>query len=453
MRQKANRGNQKKSWVIKQPFFMTILLNKEVELAKNQSGHGDIHTVRSVESTDRILLSAEKFKFTAIFLRMFITGWVFTTNTLLGILKFILFKKWGYSKKSFKYIVVYTVGVLGDNVAVMPAMAALRRRYPQAKVKLITNCQEWSPQPVLELLKPLQYIDHFVIVKGYDCPVQRHGWQFKVDAPEVKGIACDLFVNLSPFGNRGWIGAVVREMIFAKKLKAKYAVGFRMSTYTRRCIFNSVRHRFVKNEPRRSRKVLKELGLRPIENEDLFPHNIKARELLLKKMRKSVNDVHSLFVINPGAKFKVQCWPADRFGIIASWLAKRYNATVILTGTANERDIANEVIKASDGVAINLAGETTIQELVELLRMAKACVTNDTGTMHLAAMSGTPTVAIFTTRHSPAHWLPIGDNIVSIFTLLDCSYCYNDFCENPNCLNNIGADHVIQAIKYIMEVA
>jgi heptosyltransferase II len=109
------------------------------------------------------------------------------------------------------------------------------------------------------------------------------------------------------------------------------------------------------------------------------------------------------------------------------------------------------VVRQGDGLLTDLTGETNIQELIELLRMAKGCVTNDTGTMHLAAMIGVPTVAIFGMRIAPTWWFPNSDKIISIFAITECSYCYNDYCESKDCLNNIEVDHVTQSLRELFE--
>ena len=407
--------------------------------------------VRSFEEARRILLPVEKFQIKTLLLRAFITVWLLAANSLLYLLRFILFETVGDSRKPFNDIVVYSVGIFGDNVVMLPALAAIRRRYPKSRITVISNCQEWSPEPAIAFLKPLPYLDQLIIVKDYDCPVQRHGWHFKIDVPEVKDISCDLFVNLSPFGNRGWLGAVLREMLLARNLGPWRAVGFHMSTYTRRKIFNKVQHYFVENEPRRSRKVLKELGLSPIENKDLLPLNPEVNQRVLKKLTQRGGNFKNLFVRNPGAKFECKCWPAERFGAIARWLASHFSASVILTGTPDEKAVADEVVRTSVGCAINLVGETTVTELAELLRMAKACITNDTGTMHLAALTGAPMVAIFTTRLSPTHWFPAGNRIVCLFSLMECSYCYEDYCETNECLKSISTPDVTKAIEEVLE--
>ena len=110
-------------------------------------------------------------------------------------------------------------------------------------------------------------------------------------------------------------------------------------------------------------------------------------------------------------------------------------------------------MRASGDFAVDLSGQTTVQELIELLRMSEGCVTNDTGTMHLAAMIGIPTVAIFSTRISPTHWFPVGEKVVSIFSLNDCSFCYNDDCRETKCLRNIDVSCVLQEMEQLFSGA
>jgi len=407
-----------------------------------------VYAVHSLDEVREVLFLNEEFDIKHLLKRGFVTAWVFAANCTLRILRFALFKKWGIAKREFNNIVVYTVGIVGDNVVMLPALAALRCRYRRAKITVITNCQIWDQEGATGVLGPSPFKDHLIVLS--DHPVRREGFRFVMDHRKFEGVRCDLFVNLSPFGNRGWIGAVVREMIFAKKLGARYAIGFRMSTYARKGIFNKIQHRFVENEPRRSREVLKELGLIPVENQDLLVHDEAAKESVLKKINNDGRDIRPIFVINPGAKFQAKCWPTEHFSSVATWLSEHHDATVVITGNGEERNIADEVVKGASNEAINLAGQTTIQELVELLRMAKGCVTNDTGTMHLAAMVGVATVAIFSFRLSPTHWFPLSQKLVVLFSLGECSLCYKDSCTEAKCLKNICESGVIQALNGLL---
>jgi ADP-heptose:LPS heptosyltransferase len=415
----------------------------------NLSEKKKVFTARTLDEVREILRSAEAFDIRNLFKRALVRTWVFASNCSLKVLRFLFFKKWGYAKREFQNIVVYTVGIVGDNVVMLPALAALRRRYRMSNITVITNCQIWDKDKAEEILGPSPYKDNLIVLD--DHPIARKGFKFVMDDPRLKGIKCELFANLSPFGNRGWVGAVVREMIFAKKLGATYAIGFRMATYSRRGIFNKVQHHFVRNEPRRSGEVLKEIELKPVEDEDLLAHDPLAKESILSKIRRVGGGHRPIFVLNPGAKFQAKCWPTEYFGSVAAWLSKHYGATVVITGNDEERNIADEVVKGAANGAVNLAGRTTIQELVELLRIAKGCVTNDTGTMHIAAMVGIPTVAIFSMRLSPTHWFPVSQKLVTLFSFEDCRLCYKDSCNDIKCLKNVSGDKVLSTLKDLLD--
>lgn len=403
-----------------------------------------VYAVHSLLETEEIVNQAEHFNIKRIVKSAFITCWVFTANLLLDIVRRMLFKN-KPPPADIKNIVVYMVGILGDNVVMLPALAALRRQYSQARITVITNCQTWGTQIAEGILGPSSLKDRLITLS--EDPVRRSRCSFLIDREKFAGVDCDLFVNLSPFGNRGWFGAVIREMAFARLLGALYAVGFRMSTLSRGWLFNDVQYRFVTNEPRRYMDVIAQLGLSSPLTEDLLGHNEEARQSVVQKLKINGINSENFFVVNPGAKFVAKCWPAERFGKVAEYMSTEYEGAVVVTGTSAERVIAGDVVRFSGGTAINLAGETTVQELVELLRLAKGCITNDTGTMHLAAMVGVPTVAIFSLRHSPSHWLPIGDRIVSMFSIFPCRYCYDDYCTTGECLQEIKSSDVIEQIS------
>jgi heptosyltransferase-2 len=413
-----------------------------------QPSSAKVIVVRTLEEARQAIFQAERFSCKAIALRLFLSAWVPAANLCLNALRFLLF---GVGEKGGEVplnIVVYTVGILGDNVVLLSALAALRQQYPEAVITVITNCQEWSPQGAIAVLGNSPFVNRMIVLD--DHPVMRRGSRFHIDNGRLDDLRCDLFVNLSPFGNRGWLGAVVREMIFAWKLKAKRVAGFRMSTLSRNRIFNRVQHQFVINEPRRPSSVLHEIGIIAAKASDLLAQDNQAKRSICRKLEQELGSWDSLLVINPGAKFIAQRWPAERFGIVARQLVERFGMKVVVTGTASEKEIAERVVTSSHGTAISLAGNTSVQELVELLRLSKGCITNDTGTMHLAAMVGVPTVALFSVRHSPTHWLPLGRNVVSLFSLVECRFCYNDLCSDRECLKSIGVEDVVNAFVGLM---
>ena len=195
--------------------------------------------------------------------------------------------------------------------------------------------------------------------------------------------------------------------------------------------------------------MLRELGIAVEEDKDHLPRmegiDRKVRDLV----REEKVDAANFIVLNPGAKFAAKCWSAERFGEVARWAFSKWGARTLITGTASEAGLAEAVAGASAGCAQSLAGRTSLLELASLLRMARACVTNDTGTMHIAAMTHTPTVALFATRLSPPVWWPLGNSVVGLCNMKDCECYYIEECTNSRCLHSITKDAVVSALEKV----
>ncbi len=102
--------------------------------------------------------------------------------------------------------------------------------------------------------------------------------------------------------------------------------------------------------------------------------------------------VHAFAVLNPGAGWGAKRWPAERFGSVATSLA-RDGVRSIINCAPGEEQLARETQAASAGAATLL--ETSITELIALMRRAKLFIGGDTGPLHLAAALRVPVVAIF----------------------------------------------------------
>jgi ADP-heptose:LPS heptosyltransferase len=405
------------------------------------------HTLEEVRSAIR---RRERVPLRAVLLRAWVRLRVALTNGLLSLLRAALFKTGGLRGTEFRRIVVYTVGILGDNVVMLPALAAIRRRWPSALITVITNCQKWNPRAAREIFAGLPFLDQQFIVN--DHLVRRIGMRLILDRGQLGDVACDLFVNLSPFGNRGWLGAVFRELALARMLHATHAVGFSVSTIARSPLLRNIYPHLLKNEPRRAAEVLKPLGIQPLAWAEAMPTRPDARDSVWKKLAALGIHDEPFAVLHPGAKFRTQRWPSRQFGTLARELQKQQRMPIVVTGANEEKAIVEEVLAASENGAVSLVGQTDIAEMIELLRLARLCVTNDTGAMHLAAAVGVPTVAIVSTRNTPAHWFPDSENVVALFRICPCSYCYleDSGCDHLQCLTGIGVGDVLDAVRAVL---
>ena len=105
-------------------------------------------------------------------------------------------------------------------------------------------------------------------------------------------------------------------------------------------------------------------------------------------------------VLLPGAQDKAREWPANSFKDLAKRLHNQYKCKIILTGSKAEIDAANCIIDSENSTYVeNLCGQTKLEDLPELLAGARLAVCNDSGTLHIAAALGVPSICISNGNH------------------------------------------------------
>jgi ADP-heptose:LPS heptosyltransferase len=109
--------------------------------------------------------------------------------------------------------------------------------------------------------------------------------------------------------------------------------------------------------------------------------------------------------VHPGAQLASRRWPPERFAQVADALAGE-GLRVVLTGTASEAALTRRVAQAMQSPALDLAGRTTLGGVAALIGRARLLVSNDTGVSHIAAALGTPSV-IVCSGADPARWAPL----------------------------------------------
>lgn len=150
----------------------------------------------------------------------------------------------------------------------------------------------------------------------------------------------------------------------------------------------------------------------------------------------------------PGAAYgDAKRWPVERFARVVERLHERLESQVdwVIYGAPRELNIATSLQQACSVPMENLVGRTTLSELIEDLKKAHALITNDTGTMHLAALLGVRTVAIFGSTE-PALTAPLGQGHEVLRVHVDCSPCFLRECPRDfRCMSAIREDDVVQA--------
>jgi heptosyltransferase-2 len=161
-----------------------------------------------------------------------------------------------------------------------------------------------------------------------------------------------------------------------------------------------------------------------------------------------------LIGLNPGATYgEAKCWPSERFVALGRRLTDEYGASILIFGSSRPQEKAlNAVIARGIGEGcLNLSGETSLLQLAALLRHCQVLVTNDTGTMHVAAAVGIRVVAIFGPT-DPRTTSPLGEGHVVIHKKVSCSPCLKRVCpEDHRCMEHISVANVLEAVAKRLE--
>lgn len=155
--------------------------------------------------------------------------------------------------------------------------------------------------------------------------------------------------------------------------------------------------------------------------------------------------------INPGATYgSAKRWYPEEFAKIAIEMSKKYDI-VIFGGPAETniaKDIETELVSKGITNYQNLAGKTTIPELIEKIAGLDLFITNDSGPMHIAAAYKVKTIAIFgpTKFTETNQWNNPNGEIVT--KNLDCAPCMKRVCplKHHNCMKDITAADVLNVI-------
>ncbi|AXK48405.1 ADP-heptose--LPS heptosyltransferase [Aliarcobacter trophiarum LMG 25534] len=157
--------------------------------------------------------------------------------------------------------------------------------------------------------------------------------------------------------------------------------------------------------------------------------------------------------INPGATYgSAKRWYPEEFAKVSVSLSNRYD--IVIFGGPTEIDIAkdieNELLKQGVRNYQNLAGKTTIPELIEKIAGLDLFITNDSGPMHIAAAYRVKTVAIFgPTKFTETNQWHNDENGLIVTKNLDCSPCMKRVCplKHHNCMKLITSDDVLKTLE------
>ncbi|MGH8609399.1 MAG: lipopolysaccharide heptosyltransferase II [Gammaproteobacteria bacterium] len=155
-----------------------------------------------------------------------------------------------------------------------------------------------------------------------------------------------------------------------------------------------------------------------------------------------------LLALCPGAEFgPAKRWPPEYFAEIARRM-RAQGWAVWVFGSARDAEPARRVCERAGGGFVNLAGRTTLGEAIDLLSLASAVVTNDSGLMHVACALNRPLVAVYGSS-DPGFTPPLNRAARIEYLGLPCSPCFKPTCPlgHLDCLRTLEPERVMAALE------
>ncbi len=336
-------------------------------------------------------------------------------------------------------ILVRVTNWVGDLVMATPALAGIRKSRPDAEITALVR------PPLDMLLTGNPAIDHLM-------PLDRRG---KHSGPgglvravgDIRGKKFDTAILL-----QNAFEAALLAFLANIPERIGYATDGRGILLTK-----GVK---VSNETKKKHQVyyyldlIEKLGLKMDGHTPklyLLREEINSAWELLNKFGIKKGDI--IVGINPGAQYGIaKRWHPERFGQAADRLAKKTGAKVIVFGGHSETDTAGVVQASMKEHAVNLAGKTSLRELMALIKTCSVFITNDSGPMHIAAALDVPTVAVFGST-DPAATGPFNKKSVVVREPVTCSPCFKRTCPYKHyaCLERITAARVFKAAEELLK--
>lgn len=194
---------------------------------------------------------------------------------------------------------------------------------------------------------------------------------------------------------------------------------------------------------------LKKNDASSFEIKDYYPQlSISSLEVSNKLSSYQISKTQNpILVLCPGAEFGVsKRWLPDYFAEVAK-TKMSCGWDVWLFGSKNDQDVANNIMQLTENRCINLVGKTSLEDAIDLLSLATAVLTNDSGLMHIAAALNRPLVVIYGST-SAKFTPPLTDSVRILSSTLPCSPCFKRICplKHFNCMKNIMPQHVLEAL-------
>lgn len=335
---------------------------------------------------------------------------------------------------SYNRILVRAANWVGDAVMSLPALRALRERFPQAHIAILARpwvAGLYGREPFCDELIP------YLAQRGARDATTK--WRAARDLRMRRFDCAILLQNAFEAALVTWLARIPERIGYGRDGR-----GWMLTRAVPAPKPGEIpRHeRFYYLELLRRAGILEAM---PSSDAIRLEGAAAAREAGKRRLA-ALGLGETLVGVSPGAAYgAAKQWLPERFAEAAAYLAKALGGAVALFGSNEERalcEAVREEITRRDCAARNLAGETELGEFIELAAACRVFLTNDSGAMHIASALGVPTVAVFgATDHEGTG--PTGPLARVVREPVDCSPCLLRECPiDHRCMTRVEARRV-----------
>jgi lipopolysaccharide heptosyltransferase I len=289
-------------------------------------------------------------------------------------------------RSALKNILIIKPSSLGDIVLALPALSALRKSFPDAKIS-------WLIRP--EFVPLLKNHPHLTETILFDRKFLGQAW-FN---PRALASLLSLIWRL----NRSKFDAVIdlqglfRTASLAWLSGCKKRLGMADARELGHIFYT---HKVAQNQDcihlvDYYLKIVQAAGASKTQVQFLLPVDPAAADAVNRLLKTKGIKPDSFAVFVPTSAHRDKCWPAEHFAALADKISSQFHLSIVATGAASENSAVERLRNLANVPIANFAGATSLSELVALLKTARLVVSNDTGPGHIAAALGVPVVLIF----------------------------------------------------------
>lgn len=338
-------------------------------------------------------------------------------------------------------ILVRATNWIGDGVMSLPALAALRARFPAAEIVLVAK--PW----VGELYWHLPAVSRQIV---YNPAGEHEGprgfWKLIQTVRAERFDAAILFQNAFHAAWMAWWAGIPARVGYARdgrsslltdavEVPSAAAYGHQAYYYLHLLFRAGLTAKY-----------------QPVEEIRLVLEDSEKNWATKHLQKLGLQGPRFLVGLNPGAFFgPAKRWLLHRYALLADRLVGALHADVLIFGSPAERPLAEEIARAMKHTPVILAGGTSLRQLMALLAQCHLVVSNDSGPMHLAAALGLPVLAIFgsTNEHATG---PVGSRTRVIRHPVACSPCSLRECPiDLRCMKGVTVEDVFKSAVRLVE--